>query len=397
MSASIPSTPVCYIDQLGIHAPTYSDVLTYLQGQYQAIYGADVYLGNDSQDGQFLALLASAIHDTNSSVVAVYQAFSPATAFGANLSSVAKINNLRRLIATNSTVDLLIVGQAGTTIINGVVRDQNNNNWLLPATVVVPTTGSITVTAVAATQGQINAGANTVTTIATPTRGWQSVTNVNPATAGDPLETDAALRLRQAVSTALPSQTVLDGMFGTIFGVPGVLRLVIYENDSNVTDANGVPGNSIAVVADGGDAQQIAQQMMLKKTPGAGTYGTTTELVEDSQGILHTINFFRPSLVPVSVAITVAPLAGFTNSTTALISAGIAAFISGLPIGTDVFRTALFGPSYLPGTTLGTTYNVTDIQIARNGAPADQDVPIAFNEAATCTANNINITVLVNP
>ena len=31
----------------------------YLQQQFRSIYGADVYLGNDSQDGQFLGVSAT--------------------------------------------------------------------------------------------------------------------------------------------------------------------------------------------------------------------------------------------------------------------------------------------------------------------------------------------------
>lgn len=394
MSATIPQTPTCYIDATGIHAPTYEDVLTYLQQQYQAIYGADVYLGNDSQDGQLLALFASAIHDCNSMAVGVYQAFSPATAIGAGLSSVVKINNIRREIATNSTVDLLLVGQAGRTITNGIARDENQQNWLLPPVVTFPTSGQITVTCIAANEGAITAAPGTITTILTPMRGWQSVTNVMAAVPGDPVETDATLRRRQATSTALPSQTVLDGMLGAVAGVAGVLRLKAYENDTNATDVNGVPANSVAFVVDGGNASDIALAIANKKTPGVGTYGTTSEEIIDSQEMTKTINFFRPSLVPITVAITLQPLTGYNASTADAIAASIAAFISAEDIGEDVYLTRLYGPALLVG--LSTTYNITGLQISRGGVPvASADVVIAFNEAATCTTDNVTVTALV--
>src|SRR5260363_114935 len=72
------------IDATGIHAPSYADVLNALKAQYRAIYGPDVYLENDSQDGQWLAVLAKCIHDANSAAISVYHAFSPATAQGQN-------------------------------------------------------------------------------------------------------------------------------------------------------------------------------------------------------------------------------------------------------------------------------------------------------------------------
>src|SRR5260363_318444 len=78
------------IDATGIHAPSYADVLNALKAQYRAIYGPDVYLENDSQDGQWLAVLAKCIHDANSAAISVYHAFSPATAQGMGLSRMVK-------------------------------------------------------------------------------------------------------------------------------------------------------------------------------------------------------------------------------------------------------------------------------------------------------------------
>jgi hypothetical protein len=54
------------IDGTGISAPDYPSVLAQLQDLYRGIYGSDVYLEPDSQDGAFLALLALAISDVNS-------------------------------------------------------------------------------------------------------------------------------------------------------------------------------------------------------------------------------------------------------------------------------------------------------------------------------------------
>lgn len=387
------STPVCTIDADGLHAPLYADIWNYLVTQYQSIYGSDVYLGNDSQDGQFLALIASAIHDCNSSVAAVYLAFSPATAIGAGLSTMVKINNMRRQIATNSTVDLVLVGQAQTPITNGIARDANQNLWLLPASVTIPDSGTITVTAIAQNPGQVSAPAGSITKIATPVVGWQSVTNPTPASAGYPIEDDASLRVRQQSSTALPSQSILDGIIGDIKTIAGVNRCVGYENDTGTTDPNGIPPYSISFVVDGGDALEIATAIAVKKTQGAPTYGTTSEIVTDSQGQQHTIQFFRPTQVPITVALTIGPLPNYQASSTSAVAAAIAAFISSLPIGRDVFRTQLY-PSIFGAVIGDLSFYVSSLAISRTGTPQDQDVSIAFNEAAVCTVDNVSIIVL---
>jgi len=87
----------------------------------------------DSQDGQWLAALASAINDSNQAAVMVFQSFSPTYAQGVNLSSLVKINGLTRLVATNSTAVGNVVGVAGTVIANGSVADTAGNIWNLPA------------------------------------------------------------------------------------------------------------------------------------------------------------------------------------------------------------------------------------------------------------------------
>ena len=126
------------IDAAGIRAPSYGEVLQYFKDQYRNIYGADTYLEADSQDGQLLAVFAMAIHDANTAAVQVYNAFSPATASGAALSSNVKINGLARGVATRSSVDLRIVGQGGTTISGGVALDGDRVQWELPASVTIP-------------------------------------------------------------------------------------------------------------------------------------------------------------------------------------------------------------------------------------------------------------------
>lgn len=387
------SPTACTIDATGIHVPSYADILSYLQGQYQQIYGSDVYLGNDSQDGQLLAIFAAAINDANAATVAVYNSFSPATAQGAGLSSVVKINGLVRKSATYSMCDVLIVGNAGTTITNGIVSDDNQNKWNLPATVVIPSSGQITVTATAQAIGDIVATTGQINKIQTPTRGWQSVTNPSPATPGAPIETDAQLRARQALSTMLPSLTAFDGMVGAVSQVPGVTRYQGYENDTDLTDSNGIPSHSLAFVVEGGNDASIAQAIASKKTPGAGTYGTTQVTLADAYGIPHTIRFFRPIPVAINVAINIIPLVGYTTSVGDDVVNAIVDYINNSAIGETVSYSKLFVPANLTGSE-ASTFNIKSLQIARNnGTLQSQDVPLAFNEVAAITSANVNLSV----
>ena len=388
------TTPVCVIDQNGISVPAYADVLTYLKSAYQGIYGSDVYLEPDSLDGQFVALLALAITDANNMAASVYNAFSPSTAQGVGLSSVVKINGIARNIASNSTVDVALIGVAGTTVTNGIVSDDNSNNWNLPPSVVIPPSGTITVTAVCQTIGAVAAAIGAVSTIATPTRGWQSVSNAAIANPGNPVETDANLRNRQATSTALPSLTILEGIVGAVAAITGVTRYRAYENDTDVTDSNGIPSHSIALIVEGGDAQTIGQTIADKKTPGSGTFGTTTVTVIDAIGVSHAVKFSRPVSVGIKAGITVKAFAGYTVAIENALKQAVADYINALPIGQSVFYTRLYVPANLGNNSSGATYEVTNLQIAKLAdSLAAADIAIAFNEAAACGVSNIVVTV----
>jgi uncharacterized phage protein gp47/JayE len=389
------TTPVATVDATGIHLPAYDNVLTYLEGEYQGIYGADVYIEPDSQDGQLLALFALAISDANAMAASVYNAFSPATAQGAGLSSVVKINGIARNIASFSTVDVTLIGQAGTTVTNGIVSDENSNQWNLPAIVTIPPGGEITVTATAQAMGAVSAGVGTVTTIATPTRGWQSVSNSSEATAGAPVELDSALRKRQTTSTALPSNTILEGIIGGVAALTGVTRYAAYENDTDATDVNGIPSHSIALIVEGGDAQTIANTIAAKKTPGSGTFGSTSETVVDDYGVPHVIKFSRPTIVPITVAITLNALLGYTTTVETSIKKAVVDYINGVAIGGAAGGSVEWDSAVSAAKSVAGkgTFKMSGLALSRTSGAGTPDVPLAFNEAASCDIAHVTITV----
>lgn len=383
------------VDANGITAPTYPEIVAYLTGIYQSIYGMDVYLGNDSQDGQLLASFARAIADCNASVVAAYNSFSPATAQGAGLSSVVKINGLRRLAASYSTALLTITGVAGTVIGNGVAKDVNGVFWDLPPTVTIPVSGSIDVAATAEVLGATSAGAHTITAIQTPVFGWQSVDNAAAATQGQPVESDAALRVRQANSVELPSETIFDGIWSLIETVPGVTRVRGYENNTAAPDANGVAAYSLAFVVEGGAAVDVETAIASKIPPGIPTYGTTTATLTDAFGSTRVIKFSVATPAVVHVALTVKQLPGYSAAVGLEIQNNILAYINSLPVGTNVSYTAMFLAAYQALQKYPGTYGINALTLSKNaGGFSAADVAVAWNEVPTNVVANTVLTLV---
>ena len=380
----------------GITAPAYTDIYQSLLTTYGSIFGTDSYIDPSSQDGQLLAAVAYAINDSNNMAIAVYNSLSPQTAQGVQLSNAVKINGLSRLVATNSQVNVTLTGVVGTVITNGVVADTNSNLYNLPSSVTIPLAGSIIVTATAQQVGAINAAIGTVTTIQTPQLGWQSVTNATAATAGSPVESDAALRARQAVSVGLPALSVTQSVVASIQAITGVTQVSPNENDTAATNSAGIPPYSISMVVAGGNATAIAQAILNKKSPGCATYGTTNVVVNDAVGIPHTINFFVPTPELITVAVSLHPLtSGYTTAIGTEVQTAIINYINALLIGQAVYRDRLFMPAQLFGATDSLTYNITSILIAISpGSPAASDIAIAFNQQAYTNAANVTITLV---
>jgi len=339
------------VDATGIHTPTYNDILEELKENYRTIYGEDTYLEPDSQDGQFVAVLALAISDANTMAVATYNAFSPITAVGAGLSSVVKVNGIRRLIASYSTVVVTLIGQAGTVITDGAVADNVISQlWFLPPTVTIDNTGEVTVTATAQDPGAVAVPVGAVDRIVTSVPGWQEVSNPAASIPGAPIEIDADLRRRQSLSTTFPAETVRESIYAGVANLVGVKRLRVYENWTGATDENGIPGHSIAVVVEGGDVTEIARAIAYRKPPGTGTHGDIIQTVTYDHGVPNTIRLFELINSTVKVLVYITPLNGYLTSTGNLIKTSISHWLSNQEVGENSYYSRLIPPLELSGT-----------------------------------------------
>lgn len=393
------TTPICSIDRNGIYRPTLQDCLDYINTAYKGIYGQDVYIDPDSQDGQFLGLLASVIDDCNSMAVSVYNAFSPSTAQGVGLSRVVKINGIVRKVPTNSTVDVVISGVVGTVITNGVVRDEIQGTlWDLPETVTIPDAGEIIVTATSQTAGDVSADPSAINTIATSVPGWQSVNNPEAAVPGDAVELDGELRIRQAISAALPAVSSLKGLNAAIAAISGVNRFKIYENPNPGVDTLGIPGHSIAAVVEGGDWQEIVDTIALKKGEGVNTYGVTTSLTTaDEYGIKRPIAFTYPERVAITYILQVRTKPGFTTDVINEIKQALSDWTNDLGIGTNVPIIDAYIAARLYGSVSASTYTIVpdSLKMSRDGlVPTMSDIDMAFAEAPYCTPSYVSVQLM---
>ena len=403
---------VPYVSSSGLHIPTYQDILDTMISDAQAIYGADIYLGIDTQDYQFLSVIASKQFDSLQAVQLAYNNTCPTTAIGSGLSSLVKLNGIARKAASYSTCEVTLTGTASVTITNGVVQDQSGILWDLPASVTLVAAGSPigssyswTGTATCETIGAQTALPATITTIATPTYGWASVTNATAAVPGLPVETDAQLRARQALSVSIPSLTKLDGTVAAIAAVANVTRYQVYENYTNLPLAgSGLPAHSITCVVEGGTDTDVATAIYNNRGIGCLTYGDVSVTITSVySGIPTVISFKRSTPVPIYVHIQVHPLTGvisgqttYTSADTAAIEQALTDYLNSLQIGEAVTLSSLYGAALSVMDNLSLpNFSIKALTIGKTPSPlATSDLTLAYNEVSYGDIDNITLVLV---
>ena len=384
-----------YVDETGFHYPTYNDILEDLINEMQNIYGSGIYLGNDSQDYQMLSIYARKQYDAYQACEIAYNAHSPKTSIGTGLDWVVAINGISRKHPTRSVVTLTVSGTPNTVINSGIVADSQGIMWDLPDQTIIGDGGSVDVQATCREYGVVTAAENTITKIMTPVSGWISVTNASAATVGSVTETDAQLRARQAISVSLPSRTILQGILASLQALNEAGRVIVYENDTNATNADGIPAHSICCVVEGAEDQEIAETIQKKKGPGCGTYGSTAVVVTDSDGIAQTINFSRLSYVDVDIEINITSRAGYVNTIPDQIKTAIVDYLATFAIGTDLTPSIIWMVAQQVNRDVREPqFSISSVTAARHGETlSTSDVVIDFNEAARGRIANITINV----
>ena len=385
-----------YIDSSGMHIPTYNDILENLINQMKAIFGEDIYIDEDSMDYQQISIFAKKIYDSYSTALMVYNNRTPITAIGTNLDNLCALVGIVRKPATKSEVILTVTGDPGTVITDGQALDVNGNLWDLPSAVTIPGNGTINVNSTSNKASKVEAAANTITTIATPVYGWLSVVNNYAANPGSNIESDAELRARYAVSTMLPSQTVLDGLIASVEAVNGVTRIKGYENDTNVTSDEGFPPHSTTLVVEGGTNGDVANAYISKKTPGVYTNGTTSVTLISESGNATIIRFYRPTYVSIKCKIYLQMLAGYNSQSEDDIKQAVVSYIAKLGIAENVYSSLVTSVALSQlGNINVPSFAITSVKFSTDGGTTYNldSVEMAFNEVASMYASDITIEV----
>lgn len=308
------------LDSTGLTTATRQEILDYFTEGFQRIYGNDINLASDTPDGQMINLFIQAVLDVQDLLTQVYNSFSPDSAIGNVLDQRVAINGIQRQAGTYTVTNITVVTTQSVNLYGldqdeqevYTVSDSAGNLWLLQSTVLGTGVGTFVYSFRAADPGAQLTIPNTITTQVTIVLGVASVNNPTTyTTLGVNEESDAALRIRRQKSVSLASQGYLAGLLAALLNIEGMSSAFIYENNTDVTDSDGVPSHSIWVITSGtASDEDIAQAIYDKRNAGCGMFGEETYTITQIDGTPFTIRWDEVEVVNLFIKFTATSING---------------------------------------------------------------------------------------
>lgn len=256
-------------------------------------------------------------------------------------------NDLEGLAQTVTDEAFEVSYEDGKLIVEAV-DTASSNTMVLSENLTTETVASV-ITFATVDYGDIVIPNGVITKIVKTVAGLQAVENVGSYVAGRLTETDVEMRQSYIDKIYSRSSAMLESIKSAILeNVQGVLSVAPCENDTNETDSMGRPPHSVEIVVDGGNATEIAQQILNTKAGGISTYGDVETVLHGVYGEDIAIRFNRPAYVYVwfQVGVTLSANTNPPTNYADLIKQTILECMEDVQAGCDVvpqkFTTALY-------------------------------------------------------
>lgn len=342
------------LTESGFLRPSYNDLLDAFEVKAKELFGSSINLSVRSPLGIFLRIFAWFAGLVWQLAEDVYNSGFIDTATGISLVRLGAFIGIRLLAAQKATGAITIEGDPGAAIPAGfIVQARNNQRFVTLEDVTIGEDGTVSVPIQAYEAGpEGNVSTGSIDTVITPLAAVVSVANPDATAGGRARETYQEFRERYYQSVDKAGGCNTDAIRAQLLETEGVVNAVVWENDTDETDADGLPPHSIEAIVYGGTDAAVAAAIHLRKAAGIQTYGTSSVQLLDASGRLRVICFSRPAAVPIYVRIaglvTSSDYLGDDTLRNAIISyignEGEPLTESGLAIGTTVYYNRLMCP-----------------------------------------------------
>jgi uncharacterized phage protein gp47/JayE len=391
----------------GLDIPEESAVLAGTQADINDAFGGTLNPALDTPQGQLATSLTAIIADKNAQVAEVVNQINPDTASGKWQDAIARIYFLDRSPGAPTTVQCVCSGSLGTTIpVGALAQDTNGNRYRCTQAGTIGVSGNITLPFANETDGPVPCPAGTLTQIYQAVPGWDSINNPSDGALGQNIESQEAFAYRRQQSVALNAQHSLQSIYANVFDLDDVLDVCARENVTGAPVAMGSTGyvlaeHSLYVAVLGGDAEEIANAIWVKKSLGCDYNGNTTVVVTDQSGYdppypTYEVKFHRPTPLPILFQVSIQADPNLPADIVPLTKAAIiAAFNGQAPQSTRVRIGSLLLASrfYRYVQAIGTEVSVLQILIGTSTANLNS-LLVGIDQAPTIDESDIAVVLV---
>jgi uncharacterized phage protein gp47/JayE len=385
------------LTEYGFLRPSYYDLLDAFEIKAKELFGSEINLSSRSPLGIFLRIFAWFAGLLWQLAEDVYNSSFIDSATGNSLARLGAFIGIRKLSAQKATGVITIGGDEGGIVPAGFIVQANNGqlfSTLFDALIEEDGTISVAIQANAAgPDGNVSAGS--ITTVVTPLSFVTEVINLDATIGGRDRETDQEFRERYLQSVDKPGGSNADSIRAQLMEVEGVISAIVWENDTDEVDADGLPPHSIEAIVYGGTSEYIAAAIFKCKAAGIQASGGIIMSLLDASGREKQIGFSRPTAVPVYIRISnLVTNSSFLGNDT--IRAAVIAYIgdedgtisdTGLAIGASVYYNKLHDP-------INDTAGIIDytLEVSTDGSTwVKSNIEISARQKAVTSADKVVI------
>lgn len=290
-----------------------------------------------------------------------------------------------------SSALITIQGVAGTEIPEDFLISDNQYNYKISKSVIIPNTGTIDVLFYCTEINEFIANPNTITQIVTIVNGVERVNNTNMATPAILKETDGELFQRCVYFGSTARNASFRSILANVAEVSGVNRIAGAENVTNgPLEVSGVTltPHSICLVVDGGENENIANAMFNSRATGCDMVGDTeVTILLDNQK--YTYKFYRPTAVPLKAQVKVSATGAIIPSNyESEVKNVLSNFINNLDINKNITQ-PLLANNLIKNTT---DLNILDVKFGlKSGDVGYTNIQLKLNEIASIRVDDITV------
>lgn len=370
----------------GFIPDTYEAIRDRIQARLE-LFSPGFDFSPESPDGQLIDIHSFEFSKLWQELGLVYNSYNPYLTTGAGLRNLGLITGLPYGAASRSYATIETQGTAGTVIPTGSLVSGGGQEFYVTYDTTIPSNAVV----VAVVAGEVVVDANTIDTIEGAVSGWTGVTQTQAGVKGTLSQTESQFRNTRQNTVMRGGSSVAEVMQARLIELGLGQAKVINNTSPTATLPDGTPPNTIQVtVGEIGSVStvDIAQAILDTNGLGCPTFGNTSEVLTDSQGVSHEIFFSLATQVAVEVVVQVTFLDQSTAGAIENITNALYDHINLLKSGEDVVWSRLF--SYI---TPFAKAQVDVLTIAKTGdAQGVANIVIDDDEFASVLIGAITVT-----